>query len=348
MTDRIADLDPASIPRIDLAPFLAGSDVDAVAQQVDAACREFGFFTVVNHGVDPAACARIADLAREFFALPEAEKAAVAMIHGGPAWRGWFPLHGELTSGAPDHKEGYYFGRDLDPADPRVTSGLPLHGPNLWPTTPRALRPVLTEYLSALESVGRHLVRAISIGLGLGPDTLTNHWFRDPVILLRLFHYPPPAPGAPDHGVGEHTDYGFLTMLWQDQHGGLEVHTDEGWITVAPDPDVFVCNIGDMLERLTAGRYRSTPHRVRSPDDGERISIPFFFDPDWDAPIGALPIPGSALPAQTTRWDGADVHAIDGTYGAYLLAKVTKVFPDLGAAVLEDEVLKDPAMDPPG
>ena len=348
MTDRIADLAPASVPRVDLAPLLAGSDVDAVAQEIDAACREFGFFTVVNHGVDPALCSRVADLAREFFALPEAEKTSVAMIRGGRAWRGWFPLHGELTSGTPDHKEGYYFGRELDPADPRVAAGLPLHGPNLWPTRPSALRPVLTEYLGALESVGRHLVRAISMGLGLGPDTLTNHWFQDPVILLRLFNYPPPIPGAPnhgvgEHGVGEHTDYGFLTMLWQDQRGGLEVRTDAGWVTVAPDPDVFVCNIGDMLERLTAGRYRSTPHRVRSPHDGERISIPFFFDPDWDAPIETLPIPGSALPVPTKRWDDADVHAFEGTYGEYLLGKVAKVFPDLGATVLNEV-----SVDPPG
>ena len=348
VTDRIADLGPTTMPRIDLAPFLAGSGVEAVAHEIDAACREFGFFTVVNHGVDPALCSRVAELAREFFALPETEKARVAMIHGGRAWRGWFPLHGELTSGAPDHKEGYYFGRDLDPTDPRVVAGLPLHGPNLWPEAPSALRPVLTEYLRALESVGRHLVRAISIGLGLGPDTLTNHWFRDPVILLRLFHYPPPDPGPPDHGapnhgVGEHTDYGFLTMLWQDQQGGLEVRTNAGWVPVPPEPEVFVCNIGDMLERLTAGRYRSTPHRVRSPQDGERISIPFFFDPDWDAPIGALPIPGSAVPVPTKRWDDADVHAVDGTYGAYLLGKIAKVFPDLGATVLNE-----PSVDPPG
>ncbi len=346
MDELIAHSPEATVPRIDLAPLIDGSGTDAVAEAIDTACREVGFFTVINHGVDPTLCARVAELAREFFARPETEKEAVAMTHGGRAWRGWFPLHGELTSGAPDHKEGYYFGRDLDADDQRVAAGLPLHGPNQWPVAPSALRPMLTEYLTAVELVGHHLTRAISIGLGLGPNTLTEHWFRDPVVLLRLFRYPPAASTAPDHGVGEHTDYGFLTMLWQDQLGGLEVRTDTGWVSVAPDPHVFVCNIGDMLERLTAGRYRSTPHRVRSPGDGDRISIPFFFDPDWDAPIAALPLPDSASPVRAPRWDDADVHAIDGTYGAYLLGKVTKVFPDLGAAVLDAAVMDDDA-DPP-
>ncbi len=345
MSELAADPDVVSVPRINLAPLIDGTGIDNVAREIDIACREVGFFTVVNHGVDPALCARVAGLAREFFSQPESEKAAVAMVHGGRAWRGWFPLHGELTSGAPDHKEGYYFGRDLDADDPRVAAGLPLHGSNLWPAVPSALRPVLTEYLAAVEVVGRHLARAISIGLGLGPTTLTDHWFRDPVVLLRLFRYPPATSGTPDHGVGEHTDYGFLTMLWQDQLGGLEVRADAGWVAVAPDPNVFVCNIGDMLERLTAGRYRSTPHRVRSPADADRISIPFFFDPDWDAPIAALPLPESTSPVPAPRWDDADVHAVDGTYGVYLLDKVTKVFPDLRAAVLDAAVLD--AADPP-
>ena len=344
MSELGADGGVVSVPCIDLAPLIDGSGTDAVAREIDTACREVGFFTVFNHGVDPALCTRVADLAREFFSRAEPEKAAVAMSHGGRAWRGWFPLHGELTSGAPDHKEGYYFGRELNVDDPRVEAGLPLHGPNLWPVAPSALRPVLTEYLAAVEVVGHHLARAISIGLGLGPDTLTENWFRDPVVLLRLFRYPPGMSGGPDQGVGEHTDYGFLTMLWQDELGGLEVRTDAGWIAVAPDPSVFVCNIGDMLERLTSGRYRSTPHRVQSPADADRISIPFFFDPDWHAPIAALPLPDSASPVRAPRWDDADVHAVDGTYGAYLLGKVTKVFPDLGAAVLDTE---PDASDPP-
>ena len=327
-----------TVPVVDVAPLVSGGDVDGVAAQIDHACRTVGFFSVVNHGVDPELGARVEVLAREFFAQPAEEKQRVAMIHGGTAWRGWFPLHGELTSGTPDHKEGYYFGRELPVDEPRVHARIPLHGPNLWPTQPVALRVVLTEYLRALEQLGHDLTRAISVALGLGPDTLRDRWFRDPITLLRLFRYPPAAADAPAKGVGEHTDYGFLTMLWQDDSGGLEVRTDNGWVEVPPEPTAFVCNIGDMLDRLTAGRYRSTPHRVRSPTTRDRIAVPFFFDPDWDARIDALPIAGSP-PAddRDRRWDRTSVHTFEGTYGEYLLTKVAKVFPDLGASVLPSD-----------
>ncbi|MEP6624873.1 MAG: 2-oxoglutarate and iron-dependent oxygenase domain-containing protein, partial [Acidimicrobiia bacterium] len=263
-----------SVPVIDVGPLIDGRDVDDVAQRIDQACHEVGFFSVVNHGVDPALCARLGRTAHEFFGRPEPEKERIAMVHGGTAWRGWFPLHGELTSGAPDHKEGYYFGRELSSADARVAAGLPLHGPNLWPASPPDLRPTVLEYLNALEQLGQRLTQAISVGLGLGPSTLGDRWFTDPVILLRLFHYPATTVGAPAYGVGEHTDYGFLTMLWQDDTGGLEVHGPDGWVEIPPDPSAFVCNIGDMLDRLTAGKYRSTAHRVRAPESGARVSIP--------------------------------------------------------------------------
>ena len=90
-------------------------------------------------------------------------------------------------------------------------------------------------------------------------------------------------------GVREHTDYGLLTILLQDDTGGLQVRSPTGWIDVPPDPDAFVCNIGDMLERMTAGRYRSTPHRVRNTTRRSRLSFPFFFDPGWDAVVRPVP-----------------------------------------------------------
>jgi len=149
-------------------------------------------------------------------------------------------------------------------------------------------------------------------------------------VLFRIFHYPPGDES--DWGVAEHTDYGLLTLLAQDDRGGLQVHAPDGWIDVPAEPDVLVCNIGDMLDRLTEGRYRSTPHRVRNLSGQGRLSFPFFFDPSWDAEVVPLPLDGSP-PADDAdrRWDGTSVRLWDGTYGDYLTAKVARVFPELFA-----------------
>ena len=118
-------------------------------------------------------------------------------------------------------------------------------------------------------------------------------------------------------------------MLAQDDCGGLQVHGTEGWIDVDPVRNSFVCNIGDMLERMTGGRYRSTPHRVRNTSGRDRLSFPFFFDPSWDARIDPLPLADATAGEAPARWDGRSVFEFDGTYGEYLVGKVSKVFPDL-------------------
>ena len=260
------------------------------------------------------------------------------MPHGGRAWRGWFPVGGELTSGVPDRKEGIYFGAELGTDDPRVRAGVPLHGPNQFPRRPRALRDAVLAYIDALRTLSQHVMRGIALGLGLEADWFGRDLTRDPVILFRIFHYPPATQPAHAEawGVGEHTDYGLLTVLLQDATGGLQVRTPEGWIDVPADPDAFVCNVGDMLERMTGGRYRSTPHRARNPGERGRLSFPFFFDPGWDAEVRLVPDVAAAgvVREATPRWDGADVHELRGTYGEYLLTKVGKVFPDLRDDVL--------------
>lgn len=277
-----------NLPIVDL-----GGEPDAVARAIDTACRETGFFLVTGHGVDADLCAAIDSPAREFFALDNAEKAEIAMERGGHAWRGWFPVGGELTSGRPDLKEGLYFGEERPP-DPR-----PLHGPNLFPRRPAELRGAVLDYMRALTGLGHVLLRMIVPAL-----------VGDPTLLFRIFHYPPGDTAS--WGVGEHTDYGLLTILMQDDTGGLELHARTGWIEVPPVPGAFVCNIGDVLERITDGAYASTPHRVRNLSGRSRLSFPFFFDPPFD-----MVVPGT-----------------EGTYGDYLVDKVSRVFP-----ALRDEVL---------
>lgn len=312
---------------VDVVDLRRGDDDCAAA--IDRACRQDGFFVVVGHGVSAALADRLDAAAREFFALPDDEKAAIAMRHGGAAWRGWFPVGGELTSGRPDRKEGIYFGQELPAADER-----PMHGPNLFPERPAGLKDLVLDYLDAVTAVGQRVVALMDRALGV--DGRLAGLVDEPLVLFRIFGYPPLAvPAAPDDGgsgdefsVGEHTDYGLLTLLRQDDAGGLEVRGPDGWRSVAPVADSFVCNIGDMLEKATGGRYRSTPHRVRNRSGRYRVSMPLFLDPGWDARVQPLVRAGGPTVAGE-RWDGADPHLFDGRYGDYVWDKVGKVFPDL-------------------
>jgi isopenicillin N synthase-like dioxygenase len=244
-----------SLPVIDMSSAISGMPSAELADQIDRACREVGFFYVVGHGVPSDLIERLDRAARQFFALDDREKAAIEMTKGGRAWRGWFPLDGELTSGRPDRKEGLYLGQELSPDDARVEAGLPLHGPNLFPVRPAELRAAVLDYIDALTTLGHQLLRAFARALDLTAD---------PLVLFRIFHYPP-LPVADDRwSVGQHTDYGLITILAQDRSGGLEVRGPDGWVQAPPIEGSFVVNLGDMLERMTGGAYRSTPHRVRN------------------------------------------------------------------------------------
>ena len=329
-----------ALPLIDVSALVAGTAArDAVAAQIGAACRAHGFFYVTGHGVDPALVKRLEELSHRFFELPEETKMRWRMALGGRAWRGYFPLGGELTSGRPDWKEGLYLGTELPATHPLVQAKTPVHGPNLFPDVP-GFRETILEYMDAVTQLGHRLMEGIALSLGLEAGYFAKRYTADPLILFRLFNYPSqPVPEGLDvqWGVGEHTDYGLLTILHQDHIGGLAVHTPGGWIDAPPVAGSFVCNIGDMLDRMTGGLYKSTPHRVKRNTSGhDRLSFPLFFDPNFEARVQRIEgLAGAeARDDSAERWDRANVHAFNGRYGDYLLAKVSKVFPQL-----RDEVL---------
>jgi hypothetical protein len=184
--------------------------------------------------------------------------------------------------------------------------------------------------MAALTRLGHRLVAGLALGLGLDESYFADRLTGEPLTLFRIFNYPPPRDPTL-WGVGEHTDYGLLTILLQDDAGGLEVRSRSRWVPAPPVPGAFVCNIGDMLDRLTRGLLRSTPHRVRNPAPRDRLSLPFFFDPGFFARVRPIDLPGREVPPddRADRWDHASVHAFEGTYGDYLPAKVGKVFPEL-------------------
>ncbi len=318
-----------SIPIIDLTVSTA-----EIAAQIHQACRTFGFFYVVGHGIDETLQQNLETLSRQFFAQEEAVKIQIKMSLGGKAWRGYFPVGDELTSGQPDMKEGIYFGQELDQNHPMVTAHAPLHGANLFPANLPDFKETILEYLAAMTALGHKLMQSIALSLGLDAEYFFEAYTADPLILFRIFNYPNATNRQSLWGVGEHTDYGLLTILNQDDAGGLQVKTPAGWIEAPPIPNSFVCNIGDMLDRLTNGFYRSTPHRVLNISGRDRLSFPFFFDPNWNAKIQPLYLPDGPENNFSPRWDQANLQEFQGTYGEYLLCKISKVFP-----YLHDEVL---------
>jgi isopenicillin N synthase-like dioxygenase len=323
------------VPVVDISALVTGvGSRQPVADQIASACRDAGFFYIIGHGVDEALQVRLEHLSRQFFTLDLAAKMAIRMERGGRAWRGYFPVGGELTSGKPDIKEGLYFGAELAEDHPSVRNGTPLHGANLFPPQMPEFRDAVLEYLTAMTRLGHTVMAGVALSLGLEASYFADRYTRDPLILFRIFNYPPdlaPAATGQRWGVGEHTDYGLLTILKQDDAGGLQVKSNSQWIPAPPIAGSFLCNIGDMLDRMTAGRYRSTPHRVQNVAGRPRLSFPFFFDPNFDVEVKPIELPAADLvdADRAERWDQTSVHEFSGTYGDYVLAKVSRVFPHL-------------------
>src|SRR6516162_7094640 len=285
----------AALPVIDVSPLIDPAPAAAragVAGQIQAACRERGFFYVTGHGVPAGLLGQLADASAEFFALPLADKLEFAMERGGRAWRGYFPVGAELTSGRPDRKEGLYFGAELPADDPRVLAGIPLHGANLFPRQVPQLRSLVLAYLDALTSLGQAVLTGVALSLGLEAGYFATGYTADPTILFRIFHYPPSPPQTQDWGVGEHTDYGLVTLLAQDDSGGLQVAAPEGWVDAPPIPGTLVCNIGDMLDRLTGGWSRPPPPRAGPPRANAPLSSPS--SRTQGSPAGVPPRPARA------------------------------------------------------
>src|SRR5262249_15711864 len=325
----------STLPIIDVSALMTrAGDYDGVAREIARACRESGFFYIIGHQVDETLQRRLEELSRRFFAQAPEDKIEIRMEKGGRAWRGYFPVGGELTSGKPDVKEGLYFGAELGEDHPLVKSGTPMHGPNLFPPNIPLYRETILEYLAAMTGLGHKLMEGIALSLGLAESYFAERYTADPLILFPLFNYPPQGPQERGWGVGEHTDYGLLTILKQDKTGGLQVKARSGWVEARPIEGAFVCNIGDMLDRMTGGEYRSTPHRVMNASAHDRLSFPFFFDPNFNAEVKPIELSAPVEEDIDTRWNHASVHDFGGTYGDYLLGKVSRVFPQLRREVL--------------
>lgn len=287
-----------SLPMIDVSGLRSPSVAArlAVARQMREACLDKGFFYIRQHGVSERLQRRVFEDARRFFALPQAAKDVITKKKSF-ANRGYEPFRGQtLEPGAPpDLKEGFYLGAEHAMDDPRVIARKFQHGPNQWPELP-GFRATMDEYYAVMLDLERVLWRGLALSLDL-EEGYFDRFCHEPITTLRLLHYPtqPANPLPNEKGCGAHTDFGGITLLLQDDVGGLQVWDEaHGWIHAPPLPGTYVVNLGDMVARWTNDRYRSTLHRVVNVSGRERYSVPFFFNGHPDYVVSCL---AGCLPA---------------------------------------------------
>ncbi len=293
-----------ALPVIDLSELnnTAGEHT-AFYQRLAHIARDTGFFYLEGHGIDVQKIRELERLTRETFKLSSQAKDRIA-IRNTPHFRGYTGVGGEITRLKPDLREQLDFGEEL----PAVTSDDPQHpiwwglqGPNQWPEELPELQPAVLDWLEQTRTVAERLLRAFLVALGQDANALDQLIGAPRNHRLKIIRYPGQAQGQSDQGVGAHKDGGLLTLLLQDDVGGLQVLGPSGWIDVPPRKNAFVINIGEMLELATNGYLRANVHRVVSPNSGtDRYSIAYFFSPSLHAqevPLLALP---DALAQQAT------------------------------------------------
>lgn len=315
------------MPILDVGPLLAEEPgaLEATARAIMAASQSLGFYYIRNHAVTPEIRERAFAASRAFFMRPEADKRAIAT---NDINRGWMGIGEALMTGATrsDLKELFSWGLELGEDDPEVRAGTPFRGPNQWPASVPELQPAIYDGFYATGCrTGAALLRAVSVGLGLAPDALAPA-FEKPMARGQLIYYPPQPEdmGEEQFGVAAHTDFGCLTMVAQDDLGGLQVQSREGeWLAVPPVEGTLLVNVGDLLARWSNDRFKSTLHRVVNSSGKERFSMAVFYDPafhtvidprDLGLPEGEEPLfaPTGAGEHQLARFNQVFAHKLKG------------------------------------
>ncbi|KAK9704138.1 hypothetical protein K7432_010348 [Basidiobolus ranarum] len=342
-----------AIPVLDLSLW-ASSDPEkreAFLKSLRYALIHVGFFYVKNHAASPNLLKEILLQTRKFFQLPIEDKQSLR-IENSPQFRGYTAMKHEVTDHKLDNREQIDFGSEL-PVNRNLTSDMPpflrLTGPNQWPdhNLLPEFKPTVLEFMEETERIALSLIQAIAEVLGLPNNFFDSTFSEEPYYRLKVVRYPSmgdPVDQPENHGlgVGPHKDYGFLTILLQDDVGGLQIQTQQGkWIDAPSIPDTFVVNIGEAFERLTQRCFIATTHRVLNNRSGkDRYSVPFFFNPSLSARVPDIVVPEDIL-AESSRTYVSDVkqHQLlqDPAYGINALgglcrshrAVVERHYPEL-------------------
>ncbi|MFQ5704618.1 MAG: isopenicillin N synthase family dioxygenase [Gemmatimonadales bacterium] len=316
------------VPIVDLSPLSSGDThgSDDVVETIGRACENWGFFQVVNHGISDPLLQRVWAATWQFFALPRAQKLAISRSKGNP--RGYYDR--ELTKNARDLKEVFDFGKAMHPElpDDHPRNHAAVDGHNQWPSDLPSFRSTMLEYFQACESLGLEILRAFCLSLGQPGERLHQHFIGNHTSFVRLNYYPLHDPLEPqesthttalgDMALHHHTDAGALTILLQDNVGGLQVFAHDEWIDVTPVDGAFVINLGDMMQVWSNDRYKAALHRVLPRKEQERYSIPFFFNPSYETDYAPLPsLAGDEPKYRTLNWGDFRQARTDGDYADY-------------------------------
>ncbi|CBZ24009.1 oxidase-like protein [Leishmania mexicana MHOM/GT/2001/U1103] len=280
-----------SLPVIDIAPLYNDNKAHLlrVAHAIDDACRTWGFFYITGHNIPKDRVEQLTGMAKKFFALPQEEKLRIN-IEKTSGYHGYSTFGAEqLDSSKPsDWKEAFDMGFHMPLDHPSVVAGKPLRGPNHHPTWIEGWTELMEQHYSDMQRLALLLMRALALALDIDEDFFVSK-FHEPLSVFRMIHYPELPDEKGRVVCGAHTDYGIVTLLYQDSVGGLQVQNLQGeWMDAPSLEGSYVVNIGDMMEMWSNGRYKSTPHRVLN-QGVERISMPFFCQPNPETMVSCLP-----------------------------------------------------------
>lgn len=272
------------LPLVNLHPFLYGDEAARrkVADDIARASEVYGFFYLTHHGIPQQVMAAGFDAAERFFDLPLEQRMACRSTQARQN-RGYQPLYDTSSAGKePDIKESFDMGFPLPADDEDLQAGLPFHSVNHWPQHLPGFRAQVEALYFAQLACGHQVLRAMAVALGVDPNFFVARCAK-PTTNMRLVHYPPQMVDV-DHGIGAraHADKGLITLLLNDENGGLHVLSGDGeWIDAPPRPDAIIVNVGDLMTRWTNGRFRSAMHRVINASGRRRYSIPQFHHPAY-------------------------------------------------------------------
>ncbi len=281
------------IPIVDIAPLRNGDNAVGVGKALHQASSDVGFIYIINHGIPETVIETARNFALKFFRKNEAQKMTVAInsAHRGYLGPGGAKMENHLEA---DAKESFIWG--CEEIDCLSLKDHPLRGKNQWPDFIPDLESIAMDYFARAQEVAHFLMQGFALGLDLPVDIFLRS-SEKPLSRMSFVYYPPHHENK--YGVGPHTDFGVLTVLYQDAVGGLEIKNFDGtWVTAPPIPGTLLVNVGDLLARWTNGAYRSTPHRVINRSDKERLSIVLAYDPEPDTVIDPRDIFGPACDTQ--------------------------------------------------